>query len=200
MKHRWIYALLLAVSLLCVLPLTGCVTENPPPFEFVVESKASLEALRSAAELTDEEFEAWRKAQIPQDLYGSPVTREQAQKSLALLDAVGYPLPEDGSYESMSLSFRPFEEYISVVYRMDGIRYRFIISPCQKEVWQFGLPALRCQLDGTALRLYRSRRRNLVGYLYTGDYRIQVVVMDNASRKAVDFAPFLWQGGTWKQG
>lgn len=189
MKHRWICWLLL-VSLF----LTGCAGEGPP-FEFVVTSEAALEELRAAAELTDAGFDAWRKEQDPESFYGSPVTRELAARSLALLDAVGYPLPEEGSYESMSLSFRPLEDYISIVYRMDGIRYRFVISPCQQKTRQLWFPAVRCELDGRELRLYRGLQRNLVGYLYTDDYRIQVIVMDNATRKDVDFASFTWQGG-----
>ena len=188
MKHRWICMLLLFALL-----LTGC-GQQSAPLEFTVSSEAALEELRAAAELTDAEFDAWRKTWDPERFQGSPVTREQAAKALALLDAVGYPLPEEGSYESMSLSFRPLEDYISIVYRMDGIRYRFVITPCQKKTRQLWFPAVRCELDGRELRLYRGIRGNLVGYLYEEEYRIQVIVMDHADRKNVDFTPFTWQG------
>ena len=186
---RSIFCLLL----LMVLLLSGC-AQKSATLEFCVNSDAALEDLRAAVNLTDAEFDAWRKA----NLTGSPVTREQAATSLALLDAAGYPLPEEGSYESMSVSFRPLEDYISIMYRMDGIRYRFVISANQQKVRHLWFPALRCQLDGCDLWLYRGRQQTLTGELYRGDYRIQVIVMDKAERKDVDFTPFTWQGGQWK--
>lgn len=188
MKRR-IFCLLL----LTVLLLSGC-AQKSASLEFCVNSDTALEDLRVAVNLTDAEFDAWRKA----NLTGSPVTREQAATSLALLDAAGYPLPEEGSYESMTVSFRPLEDYISIIYRMNGIRYRFVISANQQKVWHFWFPALRCRLDGYDLRLYRGRQQTLTGELYTGDYRLQVIVMDKADRKAVDFTLFAWQGGQWK--
>ena len=195
MKRRLISLLLLAALL-----LTGCGQNSSVPFEFRIHSEAALEALRSAAtELTDEEFDAWRKNRDPQELSGSPVTRTLALRALSLLDSTGYPVPEPGVCESISFAFRPMEDTVDLIYRINGIRYRFWISPYQRETLRLWFPALRCDLDGTELRLYRGNRGLWVGELYSGGYRIQVTVMEDASREAVDFSPFTWQGGTWKE-
>ncbi len=190
---RWLCLLLLAAML-----LTGCV-HVPPPFAFYVESEEMLEELRAATLLTDGEFEAWRKAaQTTKEVSGSPITRELAVEALALLDSVGYPVPKEDGSADLHISFRPYDEYISVIYTMEGVRYRFIISPFQRKTLRLWFPTMRCELDGTELLLYRGRQKTLTGELYTGAYRIRVTVMNYSGREAVDFSAFTWQGGQWK--
>lgn len=187
------------VKLLCVifalLLLSACAANTSqsgtPPRALAINSWEALGEVMTFGE-TKGDFAEFKKQTEDKVIY-SAIVENDMYAFAELIAKAGLPvLPENVAVDAFSLEYRPNDGLYSVIYRVDGIRYRFWVEPFEKEIRRFGKKIALCEMDGAELAFYKGDGNTLVGEIVSNGYRIQVTVMDLENAGALVFPPFSW--------
>jgi len=187
-------------------------TEPPPRDEF--NSLAELELVLKAADLPEDEFNAYMEQLKENGVYLYSYTKSWVAEIKTILQEVGYPVVEDESrIESFNMIYYPSFGHVDcvydIIYKIGNVRYRIWSFPFEGRYDDHTADKymMTADIGGYPMQLYRRIRQHptgsydmvsLRGQWRVGDYLITVQADGgtNPDRYAfieeMSLAPFQW--------
>lgn len=189
----------------------GCQTASAtsPPRSFRVNSVAALKTLLNATELSDSNFAEF-VAQPDDQIHIPPDTNKQEISLLSQrIAAVGLPLLKGSAKpDAFSFEYRPGSASIDLSYTLDGMRYRFYITPTQnifEKIQHYRymirrIPVATWKLDEDTIVLrwdWDWKERSRYGILYRNGYTVSIDLVSYTEKPVWGFpfvtsAEFVW--------
>ncbi len=189
----------------------GCqtVSASVPPRNFRVNSAVALKTLLNATELSDSDFAEF-VAQADDQIHIPPNTQKQEIALLSqYITAVGLPLLKGGAKpDSFSFEYHPGSASIDLSCSLDGMRYRFYITPTKnifEKIQRYRymircIPVATWTLDEDTILLHWNwdwKDRSRHGVLYRNGYTVSVDLISYTDEPVWGFpfvtsAEFVW--------
>ena len=191
---KWISVVLVLVMVL----LTGCTGNQSgkdlgPPETVSFSSEMELKTMMNAVERGEETF-----ANFLQEYPRFATTASLSEMKLfkQKLETAGYPtVGSEKPVESFTMTYYAHNSSpmdYQVVYRINGIRYRFVYYENKEEESRLGqLPVDTYEIEGETIALYRGTD-TLVGEIYKNGYQIRVTVLNYKSIDEISLEHFRW--------
>ena len=134
--------------------------------------------------------------------------KQEIESLSAHIAAVGLPILKGSAKpESFHFEYRPGSSWINLIYKAEGMRYRFCISPTKnilEKIWNYlsrirDIPVATWNLDGNTIALYRNPRvRQRYGILYRNGYTVSIDLLSYTEEPVSGFpfvtsAEFVWR-------
>ena len=184
-------ALVMLVTVSAIWAVPAASLEPPPMVQF--EDQQELEALIAAAALPDDELEEYLAEQgYDWNRMGS---RSELDRFLEPFRLLGYPdAPIADPAEDFGMTYYPSYGYSDFIYKIDGIRYRFLVQMDGEVIDRSGMEKVGTYaIEDQEFVLYVSTNGDaLVGEVYYEHLRIRIIVQYYEHIEDVSFEPFFW--------